>query len=194
MQKVKVNDYCEFPMELNMEPYTKQGLKKKEKEEKQKDKQQPEEESPAPETEKKYPEEYFKYRLRGVVVHQGIAEGGHYYSYIQDRESEKWHEYNDTYVSDFKEGDIPDECFGGEEKWGSMMNFRTHVKTRNAYLVFYERISEYEPPKSDDEVDEDVKMKEDNDLNVPSEIADMISLNNQRYWQNKFLFAKEYID
>jgi len=28
-QKKKVNDFCEFPIELNMEPYTKEGLNKK---------------------------------------------------------------------------------------------------------------------------------------------------------------------
>lgn len=26
MRKVKVNDYCEFPMRLNMYPYTKEGI------------------------------------------------------------------------------------------------------------------------------------------------------------------------
>ena len=26
MMRVKVNDYCEFPMDLNMEPYTQEGL------------------------------------------------------------------------------------------------------------------------------------------------------------------------
>lgn len=26
MQKVKVNDYLEFPMELNLKPWTKQGI------------------------------------------------------------------------------------------------------------------------------------------------------------------------
>ena len=26
MARVKVNDYCEFPMELDMEPYTQEGL------------------------------------------------------------------------------------------------------------------------------------------------------------------------
>ena len=31
MVRVKVNDYCEFPMELNMEPYTQEGLTRKEK-------------------------------------------------------------------------------------------------------------------------------------------------------------------
>lgn len=111
---------------------------------------------------KKYADEYYKYRLRGIVVHTGVADGGHYYSYIQDRGTDKWFEFNDTWVSDFKESDIPDECFGGEEKWGSMMNYqRSHVKTRNAYLVFYERVTDYEPPKSEDEAEEDVEMKED---------------------------------
>ena len=31
MIRVKVNDYCEFPIELNMEPYTSEGLARKEK-------------------------------------------------------------------------------------------------------------------------------------------------------------------
>jgi hypothetical protein len=32
--RVKVNDYCEFPLELNMEPYTQEGISKREKIEK----------------------------------------------------------------------------------------------------------------------------------------------------------------
>ena len=31
MIRVKLNDYCEFPLELNMEPYTQEGLARKEK-------------------------------------------------------------------------------------------------------------------------------------------------------------------
>lgn len=99
---------------------------------------------------------------------------------------------NDTYVSEFKESEIPDECFGGEEKWGSMTNFyRSHVKTRNAYLVFYERESDYEPPKSDDEREheEDVAMKEEDQIKMPDDIKEMIHLNNQKYWQSRFLFS-----
>lgn len=30
MQRVKVNDYCEFPMELDMEPYTQDYLDRQE--------------------------------------------------------------------------------------------------------------------------------------------------------------------
>ncbi len=28
-------------------------------------------------------EQYYKYRLRGVVVHYGSSQAGHYYSYIK---------------------------------------------------------------------------------------------------------------
>ncbi len=30
MQKLKINDFCEFPMNLDMEEFTQQGLRKKE--------------------------------------------------------------------------------------------------------------------------------------------------------------------
>ena len=31
------------------------------------------------------PPEYFKYKLRGVTLHMGTAESGHYYSLIHDK-------------------------------------------------------------------------------------------------------------
>ena len=39
--------------------------------------------------------EYYEYKLKGVVVHTGTADFGHYYSYIQVREGE-WYEFNDS--------------------------------------------------------------------------------------------------
>ncbi len=42
------------------------------------------------------PDEYYKYKLRGTIIHDGYVEFGHYYSYIQDRETEKWYEFNDS--------------------------------------------------------------------------------------------------
>ena len=46
-------------------------------------------------------DDYFKYTLKGVVVHNGTSETGHYYAFIKDREETKdgkgnWYEFNDT--------------------------------------------------------------------------------------------------
>lgn len=40
----------------------------------------------------------FVYELYAVMIHSGGAYGGHYYAYIKDFETEKWHEFNDTSV------------------------------------------------------------------------------------------------
>ena len=61
--------------------------------------------------------EYYQYVLRGVVVHTGSANGGHYYSFIQERGDSgddadgRWLKMNDSVVSFFDPADIPDECF-----------------------------------------------------------------------------------
>ncbi len=36
------------------------------------------------------------YELCGVVVHSGVAESGHYYSYIKKKN--QWYEFNDTKI------------------------------------------------------------------------------------------------
>lgn len=63
------------------------------------------------------PENYYKYKLKGIVVHYGTADQGHYYSFVQDREGKNqgWFEFNDTKVSEFDPKDIPEEAFGGED-------------------------------------------------------------------------------
>jgi ubiquitin C-terminal hydrolase len=122
MIRVKVNDYCEFPQELNLEPYTQEGLSKRERIQKLKDEKGEEEAQPAIEEIEneplKYPKEYYEYQLSGIVVHSGTADSGHYYSFIKDREhpeANKWYEMNDHIVRDFEPNDIPQECFGGED-------------------------------------------------------------------------------
>lgn len=51
----------------------------------------------------------------------GIADSGHYYSYINDREFKRedgdseWYEFNDHRVRSFDPADIPKESFGGDE-------------------------------------------------------------------------------
>ena len=57
------------------------------------------------------------FKLKGIVVHTGTADSGHYYSFIKDtmKNGEKWYEFNDNIVSDFEASEIANECFGGDE-------------------------------------------------------------------------------
>lgn len=66
----------------------------------------------------------------GVTVHTGTADGGHYYSFIKERNGcqtgngltnlgyggsrEKWFLFNDAEVKQFDPAQIATECFGGE--------------------------------------------------------------------------------
>lgn len=103
MQKVKINDLFEFPLTVNLKPWTKCGLK---------DQIPPEANYEPPELD----ESYYEYELVGVLVHSGTADGGHYYSYIKDREDPKkgWFEFNDRTVKPFDLKNLKNECFGGD--------------------------------------------------------------------------------
>jgi len=213
MVRVKVNDYCQFPMVLNMEPYTQEGLARRERNEKKKAEGEDEE---LDET-LKYPKDYYEFKLTGIVVHTGTADSGHYYSFIKDRhtpegQQEKWYEFNDHIVREFDPADIPAECFGGEDQSfssTSIMNMRT-MKWRNAYLLFYERVMQ-------DDVEEDEEPREVKDvemvnttggttapsqqayekmdssvIKIQKDIEEKILYENQKYWQNRFLFGSEY--
>lgn len=95
MKKIKVNSYCEFPTELNMEPYTTVGLARRETQtdfskEKAADLMETEEEDKDEKKRKQELEEmakrdpsYYQYQLVGVVIHRGSSESGHYYSFIK---------------------------------------------------------------------------------------------------------------
>lgn len=55
----------------------------------------------------------YKYKLAGIVVHSGQANGGHYYSYIMQRlpnGAEKWYKFDDNEVSECRMDD--DEVCG----------------------------------------------------------------------------------
>jgi ubiquitin carboxyl-terminal hydrolase 9/24 len=106
MSKIKVNDRCDFPMELDMQEYSQAKIsrddliKKMEKESWTKEDLT---EDQLIVLNREIAPEYFKYKLKGVVVHDGMADYGHYYSFIKDREGsedgENWYCFNDTIVS-----------------------------------------------------------------------------------------------
>lgn len=129
MQKFKLNDACEFPMILDMFPYTQAALSGEGKTD---------------------DSDNYQYELTGIVVHSGIAEAGHYYSYIRERLPDgrkgEWFEFNDSEVTPFNPDTIPDKCYGGTYWWNYWdQNTRQNVgqwmpKTHNAYLLVYDRI------------------------------------------------------
>ena len=51
--------------------------------------------------------------LKGVVIHTGTSEGGHYYSLIRDNDNPRWLKFNDQNVVDFDEKEIGREGYGG---------------------------------------------------------------------------------
>ena len=127
MQKIKVNDYCSFPMDLDMKPYSQEHISRQDLIKEMNDRNLTNEDLNLDQTilmNRIVTDQYFKYKLKGIVVHNGTSESGHYYSFIKDSEEakegeeEKWFEFNDTHVMDFDQKNIPDECFGGDnEQW-----------------------------------------------------------------------------
>ena len=119
-EKVKLNDYFSFPFELDMKPYmTKEEV-----------------------------ETCTKFRLCGVIVHSGTANGGHYYSYARDRSSENnWYEFNDEVVERFDVSRLGEECYGGfvhhpcnSGQEGSQKHHNNIPIEKNAFMLFYERL------------------------------------------------------
>lgn len=86
---------------------------------------------------------YYQYRLKGVVVHQGTAQYGHYISYINIQEEDnKWLEFNDSLIKDFNASQIEAECFGGSSDQSKNDDWVWQVRgeqSKNAYILIYER-------------------------------------------------------
>ena len=117
LARCKVNDQFKFPVRIDMEPYTLDHL-----------------------TNPDAPKKTNEFELVGVLVHDGTAEVGHYYSHIRERptptkQAEKWLKFNDAVVTNFDMGKLDSACFGGHtpENQGE--------KAFSAYMLFYERSS-----------------------------------------------------
>ena len=160
----KINSKFEFPNTINLKNFCAEEITKI------KDKEQ--------ESDEIYPkqEEYYEYELKGINVHLGGAEGGHYISFIDvEREGKnnepnikssiengiiksKWLKFNDSVVSQFDTMDIPVESYGGY-----VDNDISNENRQNAYLLIYER-KKKTPIKIVIEKDED--KENDNDDNI----------------------------
>jgi len=106
--------------------------------------------------------DYYTYKLVGVVVHNGNAESGHYYSYINTNrgqcentedylkpEQDTWLEFNDSNISQFSFSRLEEECFGGTSEEirtgyiedGGDIDRILGGRSKSAYMLVYERKS-----------------------------------------------------
>lgn len=125
----KVNDRFEFPRHLDLYPYSVEGVAWKAEVEAAVAAGEAAESVPRQYT--IHPREYYEFDLAGVVVHQGSANSGHYYSFIRDRKAPQakpveagvdgdedldqgWYQFNDSAVTPFDPAKLPEETFGGE--------------------------------------------------------------------------------
>ena len=141
----KVKDRFEFPLELDMKPYTVEGCASM---------------GTAGDatTNAIHPDAYYKYELRGIVVHSGTAFAGHYYSYIKDRTTSTtgtggtWNLFDDTSIEPWDPVTLEQDCFGG--KFRPDGSTQEYDRPNSAYMLIYERVQPVEEEKIGNDVAE----------------------------------------
>lgn len=151
-ETVKLNNRCAFPTLLNVKPYTREGLEEaaaltydEEEGGKGGGKAGGNKEKEDMAVPMVLDDGDYEYELKGVVIHAGVAQGGHYYSYIKDRQREDtWHKFDDEDVTAFDPANIETQCFGGT--WSKQTNYNgmassiEQERVHNALLLFYEKV------------------------------------------------------
>ncbi|XP_076857711.1 ubiquitin carboxyl-terminal hydrolase 9X isoform X8 [Brachyhypopomus gauderio] len=205
---IKFNDYFEFPRELDMEPYTVAGVAKLEGSDVHPENQQVIQQNEVSEVEVSCSS---RYRLVGVLVHSGQASGGHYYSYIIQRnggagrgegERNRWYKFDDGDVTECKMDDdeeMKNQCFGGEymgEVFDHMMkrmSYRRQKRWWNAYILFYERMDspdrEGELVKCISELTVSGKPQQ---VKMPSAIECSVRKQNVQFMHSRMQYSLEY--
>ena len=114
MLKSKLNNYFEFPFELDMNEYLIEDHK----------------------------ETNTKYELTGITIHFGFSDYGHYYDLIKSPDG-RWYKFNDNSVSEFDEKDIPHEAFGEKENEEDFIKEFEEKENgqNNAYILIYKKIN-----------------------------------------------------
>nr|XP_027204063.1 probable ubiquitin carboxyl-terminal hydrolase FAF-X [Dermatophagoides pteronyssinus] len=186
---IKFNDYFEFPRLLNMEPYTVNGLARKEGEIIEEDDLNNQEQNLSTE-----------YELNGIVVHSGQASGGHYYSYIlhQTESSndnclqKKWYKFDDTDVSECKldqDDEMRNQCFGGEymsEYYDQLMKKslqRLQKRWWNAFILVYRKIDNQKQQQPKSVI---------NPAKIPLAITKNVQHQNTLFIHQRTLFSEEF--
>ena len=207
-RKIKLNGHCEFPTELDLRPFTKENIIRTT----SCGKTPPD--STDNSTEK--PDSYYRYYLRGVLVHTGTADSGHYYSLVKgsfdgnrkrkDKDSSRtmedlsWFCFNDSSVTPFDPTTLPEEAFGGSrsaEKFDQLPE-RDSYKPYSAYLLIYERkhIEFLNNGAKEDDTEPGWHAPYENLVHaheaVPKIMREAICLDNDRFIQDQTFFDPAY--
>ena len=118
MKKYKINDYYEFPLELDMDKYVQKDNSNNSNIQKNNN----------------------YYKLKGIVIHTGSCESGHYYCYLLDHKTKEWYEFNDTKVSKFDIRNLDSEAFAKNEIIFEDGKKIEKENTRSAYMLLYEKV------------------------------------------------------
>lgn len=144
-QKIKVNDRFEFPFDFNLAQFIPEA------------------------------EDEMNYVIKGVIVHNGMADGGHYYSIV--RTDDKWICLNDNQVTE-----ISQEMFEANVYGGSAQFYDDNDSGSSAYLLFYERVDDNRNPvvlsesdvvmMIDEELQEEIKSENLNHTHLQSHFSE----------------------
>lgn len=200
MSHNKINSRFEFPTHLNMRDFTVENIEKESLLKEMDSKNLKAEDLTYEQKEilqTSYPDEYYSYNLKGIVIHMGEANSGHYYSYINNRESNNpndWFEFNDAAVFPFDIDDLSEKAFGGVsdlvyvDENGEKQSTLTE-NAANAYMLIYERKQMYLWENINNkeeliEVNEFGKLKEKVDVKIDKEEqkqdeVDLLGLNSE---------------
>lgn len=85
-----------------------------------------------------------EYTLSGVVIHEGSSGGGHYYSYIRDRHTNRWYKFDDSSVTPWDvDSSLSEDTFGGikTSTWTTQFGEAKtwSVPKPAAYVLFYDK-------------------------------------------------------
>ena len=182
---IKLNDYYEFPMVLDMEEYMDTTVTPSSSSTQQT--------SAVSSFSLPPPHGNEKYRLVGAVLHVGTSESGHYVSIAKVKKNDKdgmeekkegkeednsnddngqWFMFNDSSVTPFDVQKIPEYCFGVKQNQSTPSSDDMSSKF-TAYLLFYEKIQSND---DDDEIEESMVDDDDDDGDVTDNSTDGTSV------------------
>ena len=137
----KINTKLEFPTNINLKDYCTETIN----DENTVAKEQPEYFNKV----YNHSDDYYEYQLKGVVVHSGTGQYGHYYSFINTEMSrsgnDRWLRFNDSIVQKYNIKNLVEDTFGGSVKSSSksadwlVPSDGWEESSKNAYMLVYER-------------------------------------------------------